>query len=397
MKIEAIPQIELGNTRRVRIGDVLNRNIASKSCREFRFAVAYMRLSGLDRLGASLDALVNRRGRISGAIGIDDGITSMDALETLSSISSSSTIFYTVSGFRFHPKVYIMSGERTAVVVAGSANLSCDGLFRNVEFATAMQFDLASKADSAIYEQYNRFVKDLLNPRNANVQPINPSTLRVLSGAVKREADVAEPGPRVRPARAKAPGGGLGDLFPPVKGPVAPPPFRQSIHKKAKVQPRGAAAPPAASASISVFIMQLSSFDSHHRTGVKGTAEMLVPHPAIAFFPALAKSGRKYPDTTFNVVLNTPLGRERHEYRLWYYEERAVGTRIDEYRLRVDHETVDLTTPGGGDLLVVNKLPKGSHPEYEVTIVGRADPAFSQLLQHCRFEAQGKKWGFATE
>src|SRR5439155_25564959 len=131
-----------------------------------------------------------------------------------------------------------------------------DGIFPYVSLGPTMQFVLSSKADSAIYGQYTRFVRDPLTPRNANVQPINPSTLRVLSGAVERQADVAEPGPRVRPARAKAPGGGLGDLFPPVKVPVAPPPFRQSIHKKAKVQRRGAAAPPAASASISVFIMQ---------------------------------------------------------------------------------------------------------------------------------------------
>lgn len=139
--------------------------------------------------------------------------------------------------------------------------------------------------------------------------------------------------------------------------------------------------------------MQLSAFDCSHRTGVKGTPEVLVPHAAIGFFPSLSRGGRKYPDAFFDVVLNTLLGPERHKYRLWYYEERAVGTRIDEYRLRLDHDTIDLTTPGGGDLLVFNKLPSGSEPAYEVTVLPQTDPTFPAFLTLCTREAQGKKWG----
>jgi hypothetical protein len=139
--------------------------------------------------------------------------------------------------------------------------------------------------------------------------------------------------------------------------------------------------------------MQLSAFDSSHRSGVPGTPEVLIPHAAIEFFPQLSLSGRKYPDAQFDVVLNTPMGRERHRYRLWYYEERATGTRIDEYRLRMNHDTIDLSASGGGDLLVVNKLPEGNDPVYEVTILPQTDPTFPAFIGSCRFEAQGKRWG----
>jgi hypothetical protein len=46
MQIEVIPQIELGSVHRLRIGDFLNKTIADEQYSNFRFAVAYMRLSG---------------------------------------------------------------------------------------------------------------------------------------------------------------------------------------------------------------------------------------------------------------------------------------------------------------------------------------------------------------
>jgi hypothetical protein len=143
----------------------------------------------------------------------------------------------------------------------------------------------------------------------------------------------------------------------------------------------------------STFIMQMSSFDSSHRTGVGGTPEVLIPHPAIRFFPPLSMAGRKYPDVYFDVSLNTPTGRERHGYRLWYYEERATGTSIDEYRLRMDHATIDLSALGGGDLLVINRLPVGNDPAYEVTILPSTDPTFPAFLSKCTYRVQDKRWG----
>ena len=121
MQIEVIPQIELGNIRRIRIGDYLNKYIVVDSFNSFRFAVAYMRLSGLDRLAASLDTLINKGGCISGSIGIDDKITSYEALEALMRFSPNSTIFHTSSDFIYHPK----QGNRiiTVHVPIGSPNI----------------------------------------------------------------------------------------------------------------------------------------------------------------------------------------------------------------------------------------------------------------------------------
>jgi HKD family nuclease len=398
MRIEVIPQVQIGHVMRLRVGDVINRAIADANFRQFRFAVAYMRVSGLDRLSVSIDSLVNRGGGLAGAIGVDGEITSIEALQLLLRLSTKSTIFHTVSGFIYHPKLYVTSGNEQALVVVGSPNLTRDGLFRNVELATSIHLDFHDAADLAVYRRYEQFLDELLNTANANVQPLNEPTIKRLrdAGVIKPEARVPEPGPPVVRSRRALSTGPIAALFPPMSVPVAPPAGNSAIIRAA---PRPAArlplvVPPATIGVANTFVMQLSAFDSSHRTGVPGTAEVLIPHPAVQFFPALAMGGRRYPDALFDVVLNTPTGRERHGYRLWYYEERAIGTRIDEYRLRMDKETIDLSTPGGGDLLVINKLPAGNDPQYEVTVLPRIDPTYPAFSAMCtNVAAVDKRWG----
>lgn len=396
MRIEIIPQLEIGNIHRIRVGDILNGAIADNSCHRFRFAVAYMRMSGWNRLAASIDSLLNRGGLLSGAIGVDNGITSIEALQFLRQISVDSTVFYTTSGFIFHPKLYLINGDSQASVIIGSANLTRDGLFRNVELATAVHLDFSSNVDLEVYNRYEDFINELLDTTHPNVQHITDTTLQALTlaGLIREEASSQEPGPPMRSARTARAGRqpiDLDRLFPPLHVPAAPP--LSKVGARQPTAPGQVVIPPSTVGAVNTFIMQLSSFDSSHRTGIPGTPEILIPHPAIGFFPQLSLSGRIYPDVIFDAVLNTQTGRERHTYRLWYYEERAVGTRIDEYRLRLNHDTIDLSSPGGGDLIVINKLPPGNDPSYEVTILPQSDPTFPAFFSLCTNQIYDKRWG----
>lgn len=401
MRIEVIPQIELGAVHRLRVGDVLNNIIASNAYERLRFAVAYMRVSGLDRLSVSIEGLINRGGTVSGAIGISDAITSADALEMLMGYSQTSTIFHTVSGYIYHPKFYLLNGPAAAVAIIGSPNLTRDGLFRNVELAVAIYLDFQIQPDLEAYREFEQFLSELLNPANPNIQILdNPLIDRLVAeAAIRRESETIEPGPglfRGRRSRRTSP---LSGLFPPLNVPAAPPAAGKVIStlpRQAAPARRGVpagAVPGGAAVPAGMFLMQLSPFDSSHRTGVRGTPEVLIPHGAIGFFPPLTMGGRIYPDAFFNVILNTPTGAEIHQYRLWYYEERAVGTRIDEYRLRMDRDTIDLSAVAGGDLLIISKLPGVSDPAYDVTILPQSDPTYPNYLARCTRMTQGKRWG----
>ena len=398
MRVELIPQVQIGDIERIRVGDVLNAQIADSSCDRFRFAVAYMRLSGWDRIAGGVDSLVNRGGRVSGAVGVDSGVTSIEALQVLQEVSQDSTVFYTTSAFIYHPKLYLTSGRETAVAIVGSSNLTRDGLFRNVEVSTAVYMDFTSSVDMQVFRRYCAFFDELLNPNRPNVQPITDATLQTLITArlIDREASVREPGQNVPLGRRKRTDTEVTELhrlFPRMRVPLAPPATRAL--PLTPVRRPAIVVPPQIVGTAGTFLMQLSAFDCSHRSGVPGTPEVLVPHPAVPFFPSLSLSARRYPDALFDVVLNTPTGQERHRYRLWYYEERSVGTRIDEYRLRMNHDTIDLTTEGGGDLLVITKRPQETEPRYEVTILPQTDPTFPAFSSLCVNEAQGKRWGIA--
>lgn len=398
MRVEVLPQVSLSSIGTVRVGDALNRAIAEPGMTRFRFAVAYMRLSGLDRLGAAMDHLLNRGGQVSGAIGINDEITSLEALEGLLQISSDSTIFYTVSGFIYHPKLYIVNGSDRATVIVGSANLTRDGLFRNVEVAALVHLSLRSSRDQDAYSRFDTVMSELLNTSHANVQPLTDVLLGVLKDAdrIKSEAQVAEPGPPLRPRRSRsAPVPEvLSTLFPAMRIPVAPPAVRRARPMSRPAPAVPSSVPPTLAVGTDfTFLLQLSSFDSSHRSGVPGTPEVLIPHAAIGFFPAISSSGHKYPDVYFDATLNTPMGREIHQYRLWYYELRPNGSRIDEYRLRLDRDTIDLSTRGGGDLLIVSRVAVAAGVNYEMTVLPQTDPTFPTYLALCTREVQGKRWG----
>ena len=395
MQIEVIPQIELGNVRRLRVGDYLNTHISGDGFDNFQFAVAYMRVSGLDRIAGSLDTLLNKGGCISGSIGIDDGVTSYEALEILTHYSSNSTVFHTLSDFVFHPKLYLISGENGAIVLIGSPNLTRDGLYRNVEIATSVILDFEESTDYEVYTRYAKVINEFLNVEHPNVQPLNLALLDQLrsAGAIKLESDTRDPGTSLSTAsRAGNKTALLTETFPMLRVPTAPPGSGLAVPKTSKWKAKQhnlIAPPPPITENTSTFIMQLSEFDSSHRSGVKGTPEILIPLDAQQFFPQIVlKDGRRHPDANFDVVLNTPIGQERHSYRVWYYE----GKR--EFRLRMNKQTIDLSSPEGGDLIVINRLTEDHDPAYEVTILSQHDPTFPAFLAKCVNTAGPKRWGF---
>jgi HKD family nuclease len=390
MRIDVLPQIEIGNIKRQRVGDILNSKLRQTNYDSFRFVVAYLRVSGLGRILESMNALVERGGMVSGAVGIDQKLTSIEALETLGRISSNSTIFYTTSGYTFHPKLYLISGKEEATAIVGSSNFTCGGLFQNVELSTIFDFSLSSNEDLVLYNKFNTFADELLKQGNPNVQPLNERTLQLLafSNLIRTEASMHDFGPNIskrvlnKTASASSP---INALFPTMRIPVAPP---SHTYTNVATPANPPAIPRQRTTAIQprTFIMQMSSFDTSHRGEAAGTPEILIPLAAQGFFPSLTMSGRKYPDAFFNVVLNTPSGPETRQYRVWYYETRAVGTKINEYRLRLDHRTVELAI-GNGDLIVINKLPDGSDPSYEVTVLSPSDPSFNDFLSHCTLVA----------
>jgi hypothetical protein len=148
-------------------------------------------------------------------------------------------------------------------IIVGSANLTRDGLFRNVELATAVHLDFSSGSDFEVYKRYDAFLNELLNVANPNVQPINTAILErlVKAGALESETQTREPGPDVRSRRVRRNPTDLENLFPPLRVPVAPPAGKVTPSPQLPPEARGTViVPPTTIGIAGTFILQLSAF-----------------------------------------------------------------------------------------------------------------------------------------
>ena len=145
--------------------------------------------------------------------------------------------------------------------------------------------------------------------------------------------------------------------------------------------------------------MILSAHDASKKTGMPGTPELSLPRPAQDFFPPMQLTRRQYPDAYFDVRLNDGGQARTVNYRIW---ERPAGGGAGhaDLRINIKHETVDLTTNGGGDIILFEASPNVDGPSYEVWIVKPADVNFNSLWGRCTHAvaAQGagaaKRYGF---
>jgi hypothetical protein len=145
--------------------------------------------------------------------------------------------------------------------------------------------------------------------------------------------------------------------------------------------------------------MILSAHDASKKTGMPGTPELSLPRPAQDFFPPMRLTARQYPDAYFDIRLNDGAQARTVNYRIW---ERPAGGGAGhaDLRINIKHETVDLTTNGGGDIILFEASPDLEGPAYEVWIVKPTDANFNSLQGRCTHAvaAQGagaaKRYGF---
>lgn len=367
--------------------------IGSGAYRRLRVCVAYVTSSGTSRVFGATRAFIAGGGEAHFFIGLRNGTTSVQAVQHL--LSTGATVFGcdTKRSVLFHPKVYLLDGPRTAWLAVGSSNLTREGLFRNYEASTITTLELAHRADAEYLRAYHQWFASLPSAIE-DCSTIGPGDLDPMfdDGRLVDEASRPEieniAAPRKRGHRAAV-------IIPP-----APPPHPEAPVVARRARRRPVAAP--ASAVVGTprhFAMWLSAFDASHRRDTPGTPEISLPEAVAGFFPPVALAGRQYPDCYFDVLMNDPSGKSRMvNYRIWQRPPGATVGHAD-WRINVKHDTIDLTSPVGGDLILFERLPEGSQPPYEVWVVHPTDPTYNALLARCNQQvgaagaAGVKRWG----
>lgn len=376
-------------------GNLLTEAMASSQYNRLKFCVAFVTSSGTSRLYRHLRDFVDRGGQATLYAGLANGITSGQAIEQLLLAGATVFGFDTGGAALFHPKVYVLFGDGNAWVGTGSSNLTSEGLYRNFEASTIVEVP-SDTGSNAFLKTVNNWFK-WVHGYTVNCFEMKAEAIPklVANGMLIDERRVPLP-QRVRPSRRQR--GSSSTAW--IRIPAAPPPDPRlrGARTQAPAAPAPASARPPAGRS-QYFAMTLSAFDCSHRTGVPGTPEVAIPEDVVSFFPTVAVRGRQYPDAYFDALLNDPSGSASVvSIRVWQRPPGSPRGHAD-WRLNVGHAVVDLTTQGGGDILLFERLPEGSEPAYEVWVVGTGSPEHASLVARCTRQVQAsgtagtKRWG----
>lgn len=130
-----------------KLGKHLIDDLNSGKYSSFMFFVAYARISGIEALYDAIQSFRAAGGTISAAIGIDQRNTSCEALRAVLDFAEDLHIVHNRSVLStYHPKAYVLIGEKHGKIYVGSNNLTNGGLYTNYEIAVWEEFDLTVPA-----------------------------------------------------------------------------------------------------------------------------------------------------------------------------------------------------------------------------------------------------------
>ncbi|MGO4639875.1 hypothetical protein AB4Z43_15690 [Mesorhizobium sp. 2RAF45] len=189
--------------------------------------------------------------------GIRNDITSHQAMMRLLGVKDI-TLYAVDTGARtivFHPKLFLVRGDKEARMMIGSANLTLGGLNNNIEAGLVLHFDLANAVDKKVVDAVENELLAMPKDHADNVLHIkDKKTLddMLTAGRLTDEMAVMPP----RPSKSAGGGAGAADTIPRIKlrvamlrramrkAKAAPPKQAPAVANPAAAAPAAAPAPP---------------------------------------------------------------------------------------------------------------------------------------------------------
>lgn len=380
--------------------------LACADFNELYVVVAFARVGPLQRLLAEIMAWRAAGKTIHAVFGIDDGITSIEAIEFGLQHFNELRIAHQPGQFAptFHPKIYALAGATRALAFIGSNNLTTGGLETN--FETCIELDMALPSEKGAWDDVKACVDDA---SGAGIVA-NAGILKQLvdGGAVRseRERDVREGrGGYISSFKSTKPSL---PAFPAInfKPPSAIPGASRSVKPVAPTSPRQRKAAASAttssgptSAPVSFVAQALVMQISPHKNGEVFLSMLAVnQNPAFIGFPFTGTSAPKKsknppypqrdPDPLVNITVFDAQGvavasLQSYALNLVYYEKKkeirmtvqtGVANQIPDRSILVMRQggqgvdyTMDIYSPGGASyqsyLAVCNQeMPSGGKP-----------------------------------
>lgn len=147
---------------------------------DVNFFVAFLRRTGLFEIIKFLKKAKENGKNITFYVGIDQKVTSRQALEKLLELKIP-TYVYNSSSYIYHPKVYMFEGKDKNRVIIGSSNFTNNGLFNNVEASVLLDFTSLDKSGMKFLNQVKDYFSPLLEFDDPNITEVTQEYIQELS------------------------------------------------------------------------------------------------------------------------------------------------------------------------------------------------------------------------
>ncbi|SFE89941.1 helicase associated domain-containing protein [Sunxiuqinia elliptica] len=160
-------------------GDYICSSLKEEVFTDITFFVAFMRSKGLLKLKPFIQTAIAQKRNITIYVGIDDKITSKEALEMLLELDVEAYV-YNSKRYIFHPKIYLFEGELRNRIIVGSSNLTKTGLFFNIESSILLDFTGEDKSGFKVLNQLKEYYSPLLEFDSDNLDKVTPEHIKFL-------------------------------------------------------------------------------------------------------------------------------------------------------------------------------------------------------------------------
>lgn len=147
---------------------------------EINFFVAFLRRTGLSDIVKFLKSAKENDKNITFYVGIDQKVTSKQALEKLLELNIP-TFIYNSNSYIYHPKIYLFEGKDKNRVIIGSSNFTNNGLFNNVEASVLLDFTSQDKSGIKFLNQVKDYFSPLLEFDDPNITEVTQEYIQELA------------------------------------------------------------------------------------------------------------------------------------------------------------------------------------------------------------------------
>ncbi|MBC8185006.1 phospholipase D family protein [candidate division KSB1 bacterium] len=335
------------------LGIEISNSLNSNRYKNFKMAVAYAKNSGIGRLHNDFKNFTNNGGNIDAVIGIDQTITSYQALINLLTFTGQNLFIHHDKGpTSFHPKLYYFGNVEIEKVIIGSSNLTAGGLYLNYEVNVDINFnnsDTSNNFRNQVDDYWNKLISNT-NTKIADLKLLN---------------ELLELGSLLNENKQKS--------------------FKNLIAKISKVPFSSQSRPklPELSTQLQTevpilknsFSMLLSKFDVSDRSQ---DPVILIPIRALQKYPNFwnwpsfyTLSGSGYPELYVHTsIFYDGIEKKNHTVRLYYYDKKK------EFRLQCE----PIKRNGKqGDIILIEKNELKPF-DFKITLIRQDSSSYDRLL-----------------